>query len=192
MQVASTAHISSGGVNSAALPYGINTARKSCATTTCFRPSPHFTSANPEPEYSVSGPSWSSCSASARSNGSLPISIKQTNAQATNASSVAVGELQPCARVALIVPILVEPAISATTSSARISVGSTKMPITSSRLAPIPAKVLPVSSPESEKKKRNSANRYSSVIKSPAPPNGDIRVKIGNVIATSSIDPSST
>ncbi|MNC73173.1 hypothetical protein D3C75_1243280 [compost metagenome] len=75
------------------------------------------------------------------------------------ASRVAVGELHPSVRVALMVPILVEPAISATTSNARISVGSTNTPSVSSRLAPIPANGLPVSRPDSEKKKRNSANR---------------------------------
>ncbi|MNN80432.1 hypothetical protein D3C81_1971650 [compost metagenome] len=109
---------------------------------------PHFTSAKSDPEYSVRGPSCSSCSASATSNGILPISINEANPQARNAMKIASGELQPCDSAALMVPMLVEPTISATTSRPRIRIGSTRMPSVSSRLAPIPANELLLSSPE--------------------------------------------
>ena len=65
--------------------------------------------------------------------------------------------VQPIASVLLIISICVEPAISANTSSERISIGSTRMPSVNSRLAPTPANGLPVSSPERAKKKRNRA-----------------------------------
>ncbi|MNP69452.1 hypothetical protein D3C76_1655510 [compost metagenome] len=48
---------------------------------------PHLSTAKPAPLYSDSGPSCSSCSASARSNGSLPISMKVAKAQAHIASN---------------------------------------------------------------------------------------------------------
>lgn len=48
---------------------------------------PVVTVGSPLPLYSESGPSCNSCSASARSNGSLPISIKVANAQAQSAST---------------------------------------------------------------------------------------------------------
>ena len=66
-------------------PHGINTPTNICSTTSCFRLMPHFSTAKPLPLYSESGPSCSSCSASAKSNGSLPISIKVAKAQAHSA-----------------------------------------------------------------------------------------------------------
>src|SRR5699024_1575882 len=63
-------------------PHGINTPTNICSTTSCFRLIPHFMTPKPLPLYSESGPSCNSCSASARSNGSLPISIKVANEQA--------------------------------------------------------------------------------------------------------------
>lgn len=78
--------------------------------------------------------------------------MKQAKPQASNASTVVSGEFQPIASVLLIISICVEPAISANTSSERISIGSTRMPSVNSRLAPTPANGLPVSSPERAKK----------------------------------------
>ena len=139
--------------SSCARPKGRNRATNSDAITTCFSPSPNFASASPAPEYSVSGPSCNSCSASATSKGIFPISMKQAKPQASNASTVVSGEFQPVASVLLIISICVESAISANTSSERMSMGSTRMPSVNSRLAPTPANGLPVSSPERAKKK---------------------------------------
>ena len=66
-------------------PHGKKTPTNICSTTSCLRLMPHFRMPKPLPLYSDSGPSCSSCSASARSNGSLPISIKVAKAQAHNA-----------------------------------------------------------------------------------------------------------
>ncbi|SGC61518.1 Uncharacterised protein [Mycobacterium tuberculosis] len=89
-------------------------------------------------------------------------------------------------------PILVEPAISATTSRPRNRIGSTSTPRVSSRLAPIPANGLPVSRPDREKKKRNSAKIYKMMMRSPAPLNSDVVVTTGSAIASSSMLLSST
>ncbi len=82
--------------------------------------------------------------------------MKQAKPQASNASTVVSGEFQPVASVLLIISICVEPAISANTSSERMSMGSTRMPSVNSRLAPTPANGLPVSSPERVKEKNET------------------------------------
>ena len=145
---------------SVGIPNGSNTLTKIDATTMDFKLKPTFNKASAGPEYSVNGPSCNSCSASAKSNGILPISINTAKNAAAIAITVAIGYCQVFSESALpITAKLVEPAIKAITRNANMRIGSTKTPNVTSRLAPKLENVLFESKPAIEKKKRNKANK---------------------------------